>query len=531
MIKLRKQKMIILVIAILITVFSINLHVYSEEGRDETSIIIEDDFSNDTNLWNYSGNAFRSEESGYVILTNTTDSQLGELWLNEEIKTPFTAEFTYKIGGDSGVYYLNFMFGGNDHGMEFDGFQNEWESSLNHIAYINNNLTSHVITIGGIEEDAIWHNAKIIVENDSIEVYVDDVSVLYYSGHIDCIPGKLGFRAETGTWNSWHLIDNIRVSQSHEMITLYNKVNGEAISVSRREALEYNDYVGPDENIKIYNVFTGEQTECIGSELAAKLMDEHTGRWVAGDIQVILPFKNIYEERTFVEKIKLYGIAKKIPVLMYHHMLNAQDKKVLNSLIVTTEEFEKQMEYLYKNDYTTITTKELELFLENKLDIPEKSVLITFDDGYKSNYIYAYPILKKYGFKASIALIPKLMPENIEAFNPSRLNYLSWQEVVLGSDVFEYTNHTFSHASMKGVNYNRALEEIKRVEDDLQSKYFVYPIGHASSNSEKALKELSYKLAFTTREGFVTKSSNRLYLHRKRVNGGIILKSFVSLLK
>lgn len=246
---------------------------------------------------------------------------------------------------------------------------------------------------------------------------------------------------------------------------------------------------------------------------------------------LIFPFKNHYPERTFAEEIKKYGIASKVPVLMYHHILKAKDKKSSNNLIVTEEQFDKQMGYLHDSGYTTITAMELEQFLKGTLKLPKKSVLITFDDGYKSSYLYAYPILKKYGFRAAIALIPKEMPKAPEVFNPARLNYLSWQEVTAGQEVFEYINHTFSHTSMKNIGYNRAYEEIKNVEKLLQSKYFVYPIGHTNEASLRALKELKYQLAFTTKSGFVTTESNKLLLPRKRVNGDMGIKAFKALLQ
>lgn len=237
-----------------------------------------------------------------------------------------------------------------------------------------------------------------------------------------------------------------------------------------------------------------------------------------------------HDIRTFEDKINLYGSASKIPVLMYHHILEKKDRTGTNSLIITTKEFNRQMEYLYENDYTTITAEELEAFLNSELDLPQKSVLIVFDDGYKSSYIYAYPILKQYGFKAAVALIPKYMPDTVQRFNPARLNCMSWEEADQASDVFEYMNHTYSHASMKELSYKQSLEEISEADALLGSSYFVYPIGHTSANAEKVLKKLDYGLAFTTKPGFVTKASRRLYLPRQRIVAGMTIRYFGKLL-
>jgi peptidoglycan/xylan/chitin deacetylase (PgdA/CDA1 family) len=246
---------------------------------------------------------------------------------------------------------------------------------------------------------------------------------------------------------------------------------------------------------------------------------------------VALPYQNQYGIRDFTDKIEFYGKATKVPVLMYHHILEAKDKKTKNSLVITTREFERQMDYLFVNDYTTITVRELEQFLNNELVLPKKCVLITFDDGYTSAYKYAYPILQSYGFKATVSLIPRYMPMEMRRFSPARVRGLSWQEVVQGSDVFEYINHTYSHTSMKGISYSKAFDEIKKAGELIQSEYFVYPVGHTSVNSERALRNLDYKLAFTTKPGFVRKSSSRLYLPRQRISAGMSLSAFASLLQ
>ncbi|MFY3791590.1 stalk domain-containing protein [Ureibacillus sp. MALMAid1270] len=91
----------------------------------------------------------------------------------------------------------------------------------------------------------------------------------------------------------------------------------------------------------------------------------------------------------------------KVPVLMYHHF----DEKTQNSVTVDPKNFEEQMLALQKAGYETITTEQMNAFLNGKGKLPNKPVLITMDDGYESNYIYAYETLKKYNMKATIFLI------------------------------------------------------------------------------------------------------------------------------
>lgn len=86
-----------------------------------------------------------------------------------------------------------------------------------------------------------------------------------------------------------------------------------------------------------------------------------------------------------------------VPILMYHN--------VSPESTVTTEEFEEQMKALHEAGYQAVSLQDLVRYVEEGAELPEKPIGITFDDGYRGNYLYAYPVLQKYGFKASIFAI------------------------------------------------------------------------------------------------------------------------------
>lgn len=92
--------------------------------------------------------------------------------------------------------------------------------------------------------------------------------------------------------------------------------------------------------------------------------------------------------------------SKPLPILMYHHL----DEQGDGNATVSVGGFRRQMELLKKEGYTPITCQQLVSFTEGGT-LPEKPVLITFDDGYASNYRLAFPILKEYGFPATIFVI------------------------------------------------------------------------------------------------------------------------------
>ena len=94
-------------------------------------------------------------------------------------------------------------------------------------------------------------------------------------------------------------------------------------------------------------------------------------------------------------------ISTQVPILMYHHL----SEDVTNSEMVSPAQFEAQIRALSEAGYTGVSFDELQAYVLRGAPLPEKPVVITFDDGYESNYTLAYPILQKYGMKATIFAI------------------------------------------------------------------------------------------------------------------------------
>ncbi|WP_432406348.1 polysaccharide deacetylase family protein [Wukongibacter sp. M2B1] len=227
--------------------------------------------------------------------------------------------------------------------------------------------------------------------------------------------------------------------------------------------------------------------------------------------------------------------AKKIPILMYHHLLkNAENPYQNNDSVLSTETFEKHMKLLHDNNFNTITLSELESFLKGEIKLKKNSVLITFDDGYKSNYTYAYPILKKYNFNASIFMITTLIEEKTVPFNPNALQYLSWSEMKASEDVFEYASHTHNLHKLKNRKKSFLVvqpkeivfDDLKRSKELLNTTSLAYPYGQYNRNTLKMLKSLDFKMAFTTRRGRVKPGDNMLKLKRYSISHKIGIDKF-----
>lgn len=103
------------------------------------------------------------------------------------------------------------------------------------------------------------------------------------------------------------------------------------------------------------------------------------------------------------------NMSVQLPVLMYHHL----DEEIANEQTIPINRFEKHMSALSKNDYTTVSLMQILEYIYYGKALPENPILITFDDGYTSNYEYAFPILKEYGMKAVFLLLDHLWEKTI----------------------------------------------------------------------------------------------------------------------
>jgi hypothetical protein len=228
-------------------------------------------------------------------------------------------------------------------------------------------------------------------------------------------------------------------------------------------------------------------------------------------------------------------------VLMYHEIVKKEDfdytkyegikvqqgyKDILPPVLFAyLEEFEKQMKYLYDEGYVTLTLSDVMDFYYNNKALPEKSVLLTFDDMYKSILLYAYPILKKYGFHAVGFVVKDWLFEEEQVNSLTQSVCLSKEELEQMKDVFEYSNHTTTlHTRKDGqgalqiIDKATFLDDIKECEEFITTKHvFAYPFGIYADENIEWLKEAGFLLAFTSLAGTNTKTTNSYELYRHGV--------------
>ena len=198
----------------------------------------------------------------------------------------------------------------------------------------------------------------------------------------------------------------------------------------------------------------------------------------------------------------------KVLVLNYH-MVNP----MLISLAIDPTDFDWQMKYLVDHGYHTISTDELYDFMEGKGTLPDRPVLITFDDGYVDNYTNAYPILKKYNLKATIFIVT--------GFVSSRKGYLTWDQLrEMEQHGIMAQSHTVTHAPLPELPDERIREELVESKRTAEAElghpidFIAYPTGVHDLHIVSIAKAAGYRGGFTVKYGNVDRSSNVYALER-----------------
>ena len=187
----------------------------------------------------------------------------------------------------------------------------------------------------------------------------------------------------------------------------------------------------------------------------------------------------------------------KIAVLTYHGVV--EQVTDANSVDISVDYFEKQMKWLSKHDYKTITMDEFYTWKQEKKKFPRKTVLITFDDGQKNIYENALPILEKYKLKATVFVVWRYNEdEKTKEFyiNKEEINDIRKNHKLLSIESHSYNLHIREKAVAGNYElYNEDMKTVKRLDE--KAKYYAYPFGIYNDNYKKALKYNGYKLAFT----------------------------------
>lgn len=220
------------------------------------------------------------------------------------------------------------------------------------------------------------------------------------------------------------------------------------------------------------------------------------------------------KEEELIEYINVPVEEVRIPILMYHSICNDDPN---NSLMIPTEMFAEQMEWLRENDFTAMSMDEV-IEAMNTGKVPKRPVLITFDDGYADNYINAFPELKNNNLKGTFFIISDTITEE-GGYYMSTSMLKEMKEAGM-----EIENHTANHLELNNLSREDAIDSIKRGQEFLRSvigsngNYLCYPVGRYSDETIEIQKELGIKAALTTQGGISSIADGKYELKRIRIS-------------
>ncbi|MBN1984012.1 MAG: polysaccharide deacetylase family protein [Chitinivibrionales bacterium] len=183
----------------------------------------------------------------------------------------------------------------------------------------------------------------------------------------------------------------------------------------------------------------------------------------------------------FIYRYSLFVPAKAgIPILMYHKI---SAKPVADTLSISGAMFERHLRHMAARRYSSVTFSQLHEHLQKGTPLPKKSVIITFDDGYEDNYSVAFPILKRYGFKAAVALVGGSIGQTNQ-WDCGTIPLLRQDQIQeMAASGIEFCLHSYRHQNYADLSCEEIEQDIQRCIETFQqqhirlTKVFMYPFG------------------------------------------------------
>jgi len=218
----------------------------------------------------------------------------------------------------------------------------------------------------------------------------------------------------------------------------------------------------------------------------------------------------------------------RVPILMYHYISvpPAGADALRRDLSVSPQTFEEQLRYLKDNGYETISLYDLNRHLQLGNPLPEKPVILTFDDGYRDNFEFAFPLLVKYGFTGVFLLTTAPIDQGNDA-------YLTWPQVALMSQMgMDMEPHSYTHPNLSGQPLDYVVWQVIGSKEAIEERtgktcrFFAYPSGEYDQQVVDVLRSAHFWGALAVRSGTTHSSDGMFDLARIRIRGADTLESF-----
>lgn len=213
----------------------------------------------------------------------------------------------------------------------------------------------------------------------------------------------------------------------------------------------------------------------------------------------------------------------RVPILMYHSISVPPPGASLGELFLPTANFKEQMKYLSGQGYEAVTLDQLWSAWQGKGPLPEKPIVLSFDDGYETQYAHAAPVLKQLGWPGVLNL--KLLSLEQGEMTPTMIKRMI-------ADGWEVDSHTINHLDVSQLSGAQLQHEVGDSRTMLQKEFnipvnfFCYPAGKFDAESVAAVKQAGYLGATTVQPGLAAPDQNPYELPRVRIDGSDSLDAF-----
>ena len=227
---------------------------------------------------------------------------------------------------------------------------------------------------------------------------------------------------------------------------------------------------------------------------------------------------------------------RKVPILMYH-AISESSVPIFRPFTVAPAQFAEQMAYIYEKQYTPLTVTQLvRARLQNEGTLPEKPVVITFDDGFADFFTEALPILKQYNFTATLYISTAFVNGTsrwLKRIGEGERLMLTWEQVTeINASSIECGGHTHTHPRLDTIPPSKARDEIelgkKMLEDHLGQEIlsFAYPFGSFTGRVRQIVQEVGFQSACAVRYAMSPENDNSFSLARLIVSEGMTTEEF-----
>ena len=221
-----------------------------------------------------------------------------------------------------------------------------------------------------------------------------------------------------------------------------------------------------------------------------------------------------------------------VPILMYHHVGETPDyaDSTRRDLTVSLSDFTTQVNWLAGQGFHSVTLEQVYQATQNRLVLPEKPIVFTFDDGYTDALTNVPGILRSHGYTGSFGIITRYVGQP---------DYATWDQIrnaqAQGMEIVSHTQDHFDGSSRK-YNYEFIKENLTGSQQDLAqelgigSHILIYPYGHFTAEYIQAAQDSGFDMALTVAYGSRVDPSNLMQVPRVRVHGNETLERFIEIL-